>query len=692
MQRLREREARKRGEELAREESERRVKEDRQSIKAQHWIENEYFAGSFARAMYPGLKHHFVDIVERGIHVVLLRGATRYGKTYLANALQGRSVYEVGQYGSPQRTFGLDEAGSILYLNMNTTEKKARDAYFTRFGTWARSTPYFQKEFEPEPRVITQLRFPKHVLCKYSGAVVTAAESEDLFFYVGDEVNKYEVVEKSLRSHSGDRYDAAAEIEMAVVRRMEGTFMRPDGTYPSACKIVWLCSETYPDSFTCRKAAEIERNNLEARGIAKVIESTEWGFKPRPKEVSYFWIRTASRTASAKIIDDEAEADGERARLRELEERGAPGDEVFRLIDVPNMKAYRETAESNLEGFIRDMCGVPTEAISVFFREREPIFKAVRKPSDEMPGAKGVEIPGEVCVHPLSGQVTTTQDGVRVVPERLSRRVATGNRVLNQRTGQEEDEEVWRPIVNPSVSRYVGIDAGLTGDACGFAVGHRAGWVPVVRRGQDNEAVEEMAPVVWFDLLLRIAPPPNGQIPFAGIRALIYYLAKIGFSFGGGMCDSFQHVAITQPLNERGYPMDVGSTVKTPDAYNALKAAYLEGRVSQYAYQLYEEELVELERIVTGEVRSGRPIEKIDHRPGGAKDVADAAALVAYQIELASAGVARVADISATTIESKKKIREVETHRREHSKYRAFEENRFEDMMEMEREDEGSEW
>lgn len=670
--RLRRREARLRGDRLAEEEDEAARSQDRKPVPPQHWIENDYFCGSLARSMYPGLKHHFVDIVERRISLVILHGSTRWGKTYLSRALQGRSTYEVSCMASPQRSFGLDDMSVLLYLNMNTKEKKAKDAFFTSFSSWVRSTKYFAREFAPAPHVKNELRFPKNILCKYSGALVNAAESEDLFFFIGDEANKYDVVEDSKRARDGSKYDAAEEISTAVTRRMEGTYMdKATGEYPSACKVIWLCKEQYPKSFIPRMVEEVRRAGLVETGLAAVIRSTEWGFKDLPKDVKYFFIRTGTRTESARIIDDKMKAEEARTKARRLVEDEAPADERFEVCDVPMV--YHRTAEKNLEMFVRDMCGIPGRAISAFFREREVIFAAQRRPGDQV---CGITVPQEVCVHPFTEDWTNTADGVELIGERLCHRVKTGATAFDQRTGRDVDEVVWRPHVGTGVPRFAGCDAGLSSDPFGFAVGHRCGWKKVLRL-EEAEPVEVYAPVTWIDLALRIVPPPNGQIPFAYVCGLIYQLARLGFGFAKVCCDSYQHVALTQPLEDHGYDTEIVSVVRTPDIYNLVHLAYREGRVSAYEYAPLEEELGDLERVVTNRTLHGTPMEEIDHPVNKTKDVADAVAQVIGAVETESEVFVGEGVRRAEALESREHRPAVEAHRREHTKAEAFADGDF---------------
>lgn len=714
--RLRERLARAKGESYARERDEQLAKEDKPAIKPADWIENEYFSGSMARIMYPKLKKHFIRIIERNVHTILMMGATRWGKSSLGIALEGRSKYEANCLAFPQRTYHIQDESNLLYLNMNVTDGKAYDSYFRKLSTWIKSTPYFQKEFMPNPRMFRQLQFPKNVLTKYSGAVKRAAESEDLFYFVGDEVNLYERIEKSKRSRTGqDLFDAAEEIDSEVVIRMQGTFRKADGSYPSPCKVIWLCKETYEDSFMQQKKKAAIRDGSIDRGEVYLLESSEWGMKPmrchrceeitdeeahechkcgeRVRPTSYFWVKTATRSESAKVILVEKDALAETERARLLEEREAPMDERFRVAPVP-MRYYDTATRSEkpgvLELFQRDMMGIPTEAISVLFKDRSHISRAIRTPGQKLPGhiCGDLEtVPPEVCQHPFSELETDTRDGVVLIEERLSRRMPTGEMGFNQKTGRDEPEFVWRPLVNPSAPRYIGIDTGLTGDHCGWTMAHRCGWVTKVRRDQDNEPVEEIVPAIWVDVSLRIRPPPNGQIPFSGIRGLVYKMSRLGFPIARISCDSYEFVSIQQPLEERGYDVVVVSVDTDPAGYNFLHAAYFENRMYTYPYPKKEEELGKLERIVTGHKKSGRPVEKIDHPPSGSKDLSDSEAQAVWQIELDSQG-AEMRPALPSEDKEEQKGDMVRDEERETTRVAAFELGNLEKMYEMEKEDE----
>ena len=650
-------------EEATKLDSERRKKEDRAPISPREWITNPYFSGSIAESLYPKLRDAFCRIYEEQYHEIVLGGATRYGKTTLALALNGYACYLISCMGMPQKNFRLMEQSPILMMNMNVTIPKARLAYFTKFSSWIRSTPYFKQEFPPQSNVTRELRFPKNLRCRFAGAAVGAAESEDLLFFVGDEVNLYDVVENSKRAIDGIKYDAAELIESAISRRMNGTYMRADGSFPDCCKMIWLCKETYPNSFIRKRIKEMRRLGFERPGHCYILESSEWGVKPEGTyEPKYFWIRTASRMMSARIIDDPVEAKAEETEaLRRETDPATPEDEIFKIFRVP--EAHRK-ASRHLEVFIRDMCGYPTEAISLYLKDRQLLDKAIRVHGhrfNEKP------VPLALCEHPFNETVSD-----------LSR--ITFNMNFCERKFID-GFPVSRPIMNPHTVRYIHIDAGLTTDPMGIAMGHQAGWKRVIRYDHQGQPADDTAPFIWIDFMLRVVPEvETGQINFAHVRRLVHSLSGAGFLIGKITMDSYQHVALSQPFTESGYETEIVSVDKTTDPYDFKLKAYQEGRISFYNYEPYLEEVSQLEVIASDNIRNGKRDVKIDHRPGEKKDVSDAVAAVCWQIE--QNATRRIA-CAPEAVQHIQVDAAVEQFNRQRSLFDAFEKGDFESMMAM---------
>lgn len=579
---------------------------NREPLSPSRWIENEYFCGHLARDMFATLKKDFCDVYERNVFEVVMGGSTGWGKTWFALACQAYSMYLLTCYGVPQRAFrGMVESAQILYMSLNTKKEKAFRAYFTQLDTLLKSIPYFQRDFPMQPNMVHEIRLPqKHITATYSGATKTAAESENLIFCVMDEVNLYDLVEKSARAvGDGERYDAAEVIYASALGRMQNRFMLPDSTMPRPSKMIMLCKETYPDSFIRRRVKYAREHGEEAAGKVKIMEYAEWDTRPLGTyEAKYFWVKTETRKESPRIIEDEAEAAAEKRRVDELKASGASDDELFEVIRAPLAGgAYLKRAQMNLSDFIRDACGRPTESLKLFFKEREHVFAAHRKPEDGF----GVG----ACSHPFSAEVTNFYDGVFLIKERLAEQVEDGR---------------WRPFVNPGTPRFIGIDTSISGDPCGFAVGHVSGWVEKPRAMQGGAVKMQRAVVFYADAVLRILPPPGGEVPYAAILGMVRTFKELGFRIERVGLDQFQRIALSQPLEAEGFEWERVSTDDSTKPSEGLRSAYREGRMSLYEYRPLEEELVALEEKYTGKVKDGVPVVKVDHPTGGKKDVVDA--------------------------------------------------------------------
>ena len=185
-------------------------------------------------------------------------------------------------------------------------------------------------------------------------------------------------------------------------------------------------------------------------------------------------------------------------------------------------------------------------------------------------------------------------------------------------------------IEDPKMPRWVHIDLGVTSDCAGVA----CGYVRSFKKMSRGEVIEYM-PEIVFDFLLRVKPPQNGEINFGKIRSLLYAVRDAGLDIRWVSFDSYQSVDSMQILRQRGFSTGIISMDKTPQvkgkgktpiAYDFFKSAIYEGRVVAPRHDHCQMELVSLEK----NPKDG----KVDHPPGGSKDVADAMAGVVYGLTM----------------------------------------------------------
>jgi len=135
---------------------------------------------------------------------------------------------------------------------------------------------------------------------------------------------------------------------------------------------------------------------------------------------------------------------------------------------------------------------------------------------------------------------------------------------------------------------------------------------------EEGEPTHEILPVIAIDLVLRIVPPPGGEIEFAQIRELIKRLRDVhGLPIKYVTTDGFQSVDLRQIMRKYGFQTDYLSVEKI-EPWRAFRDAVYDTRVLVPQHQYLLKELSELETTIINNK------EKVDHRPQGSKDVADA--------------------------------------------------------------------
>ncbi|MFQ5808808.1 MAG: hypothetical protein ACE5JM_04225 [Armatimonadota bacterium] len=163
---------------------------------------------------------------------------------------------------------------------------------------------------------------------------------------------------------------------------------------------------------------------------------------------------------------------------------------------------------------------------------------------------------------------------------------------------------------DPGAVYYVHGDIGLTRDACAVAMVHVCGFT------SDKE------PIVALDRV-EVVPrrPDTGQVEIEDVKRLILSWRDEGYQIAQASFDRFQSADLRQRLQRMGVTAKLVSVDRGIDAYNRLRALLHEGRFRHFtgtpAAETFEREYRSLE-LVEGV--------KVDHQPGGSKDVADAVA------------------------------------------------------------------
>lgn len=182
--------------------------------------------------------------------------------------------------------------------------------------------------------------------------------------------------------------------------------------------------------------------------------------------------------------------------------------------------------------------------------------------------------------------------------------------------------EDWFKAVNDPRRRAVHIDLGISanGDAAGIAMGHVQGMV---------EVDGEMRPHIVIDCLIRIKARPGTEVILSDVRRIIYYLKEeLGFRIQDVTMDGFQSTDTMQQLRKKRFRVTYLSVDRNTLPYEDLRESIYDQRLDLPPYMTYmnhgDERMV---NVIKGELEQLSDTgKKIDHPPGGSKDLADAVA------------------------------------------------------------------
>jgi intein/homing endonuclease len=496
---------------------------------------------------------------------LLVHNSIGWGKSTFANVAVIRMIYEVSCLKNPQRSYGLEENSSIIFASLSVNIRNAQQVVFSGIADKIRSIPYFVKCFQGVHR--RGILFPKNIVLAAGSSTNSSVIGLNIFGGIIDEINFMRSASSQRVDFSKGYMDRAESLYAAIIRRMKSRYMR-GGKIPGI--LIQVSSKRSINDFTERRIKEARHDPF-----VFVREYGLWETKPESYHSrKKFRVLVGNDRIRSKILSDDEKVD-------------IPDDSDIVIIEVP--EDFRLDFERDLDGSIRDIAGCSTHTIASFIQNSDKIYEMADERS-----------------HPFSAYEYNPLKEEEFLWDMLCSK--------NAKTGD------WEPKINPQAVRHVHIDPSITGDATGFCMAHVSHWTEVVRRRSpgEDDFVKEMVPFFVVDFILRIIPPPGEEIPFSKVRELIYDLSKHGFHIKLVTTDSYQRIAYSQALKEKGYATDLVSVDINMDPYESLKLALYENRIKCYKYDPLFYELRYLEEDKTRR--------KIDHRPDMSKDAADALA------------------------------------------------------------------
>jgi hypothetical protein len=528
------------------------------------------FLGLREDETYPGVIQALRDLDTDEFDEVICKGGIGIGKTYFANLKTVRSLYKISCMRNPQQTYGIAQGSPIVITIQSVRLSTARKVVFGELGRFIKNSPYFQEKYRYNPLITSDMIFPEHnIRVMPVSSSSTAAISMNVIAGQMDEMNFMQKTLKSKSSQADEQgsFDQAIALYNNLASRRKSRFNK---RFDLPGELFLISSSRFPDDFTEKKAKEAAMppyNGNDPR--IYVFEGSQWSVKGRHTfSDEEFRVQVGNETFPSKVLKSD-----------EVPNRGCE------IIIVP--VDFHAEFVRDVDGAIRDIAGMTTLATRPFFSQRDKIGEAVNLAKEHG------------YVNPMELEQVEFSIGL---------------------------PDLNRALVRTDVKtfRAAHIDLGVSRDACGIAVAHIAGHKIIEHKNEETGRSEmEVLPVIAYDVILRVVPPLGGEIQLDDVRKFLRKLnTKYKLNIEYVTFDGFQSTDSKQLLTKQGFKTGYLS-VEKPEPWRTFRDALYDGRVLLTGHNYLNKELAEVETTVHNNK------EKVDHRPNGTKDVADAVVGVA---------------------------------------------------------------
>jgi len=559
---------------------------EREPVDPRTFLTDEYYIGATGSNMWPKLMDDFEELFSGGYSECCLGGSIGYGKSFFSSCALAYVIYLMSCLRDPQSAYGLAPGSSILIALLSMTKEVARRVLLAELHAKIEQSTYFKEVFPFKyASTMYEIRFPKHITV-VGGSTTSTVIGGNVFSAFIDEssfMGDSRILDPNGKVVSVDR---GKQIHTGIMRRMKSRFQKV-GKLPGV--LFLASSKERPVAFVEERIKDAREN--QDRTVF-VREYATWDVKPRDQFAPTSFRIAVGDGMTRSVIDPSDEL------AAHYEAHG------MRVIEIPDN--YRLDFELDLEGALRDVAGVATEAVSPFIHRVEKIGDAIQ---DDLPNP--LDVTEWIAGNPLAFHWGRVSDTYKV-------KLPGGF-----------EEMRWRAKRHPGVFRHIHIDPSLTGDSVGFAIGHIAGDVEVIRRDSLGVSYSELAPVIETDLLLSIHPPPGDEIFLGDLRAIVYQFEAHGFPVHKVTLDSYQSADSIQQFRQRGIESEVLSVDRTTEPYDVMKSALYEGRLRLLRNPVLIKEMQQLQRIPR--VKNASKF-KVDHPKAGTKDLADAVAGLVFSL------------------------------------------------------------
>lgn len=556
-------------------------------VSPNEFLTDPYFIGSDYvwdpkehRGLYPKWKEELCYVLDpnNNIYEHILSGSLGAGKTTTALIEQEYIIYWLTCLRDPHEYLGLLPSAPIEIFLFSISLVTVEDAGIARFERLINNSPYFRDTFPVNRRkrrktvtkgaIDYKLEFPPYLEIT-EGSRDTHFLSRDIIGGMLDEANFIPQPKRS-GSLSYDATSKAFNLYQGLRNRIESRFMKRG-------KIVGLLS-LISSAATRHNFLEHHKRRQKNNPHVHISEFPLYDVKPWEYRGPKFFILLGSEHANSRIITDE--------EVVVARQKGNV------LVEVP--VEHRDAYERDLPRALKEISGIPSEVISPLIPVKECVGSSIIK----------TRVHPFRSVAPVIGHLTNVKIEDVLYAEQLAK----------------WEGKFLVPKYHRDRKRFIHVDLSASDCPTGFSMGCVSRTTDIEITGPAGQKTVSRAPVIWFDIILQITPPPAPeQVGYHHIRNFIKYLRDVlHFNIGMVSFDGWQSFDSMQLLQNEGFETDVLSMDRKIDQYFTLRTAFLEGRVERYEYPPLDEELPFLQLISEG----GKQWVEVSSNTG-TKDISD---------------------------------------------------------------------
>lgn len=409
----------------------------------------------------------------------------------------------------------------------------------------------------------------------------------NLFCLAIDEMNFHMQTKKQKKAKTLEEKGKVHSLVQQTSRRMESRFA-------TSGMIIHISSTKASNSYL-----EIRKREVTNNRNVHVIGGPQWEFQPkagRRESGLTFRFVVGNKFVKPHCLDTVENLGFGQFRIK----KGGHPPRGVRTIDVP-VEDFRAFNEDPI-GSLRDIAGIPSEAINPFFPRGQPIMEASVEWEND----------GEsVLPHPFVAGMGARWDCPMHIdlqrPDRIQDYVLR-EEFLTVRSSRDVPKRM------PHSPRYIHVDISRNGDAVGIAMVHPTKAVSRQVRTDTGRYDRRTELTLEVDFALQITPDTD-EVDWEKIRDFILWLKEKNFVIRKVTYDSPAGQGEIQYLKKSRIEAGYLTLDRRPEQYYVFKTILNENRITWPKHEILEDELLALE--LTDE-------DKVDHPPGGSKDVSDA--------------------------------------------------------------------